>query len=62
MYASDPNPLSLLRRHAEVTEQYLLASIRQAEAPARLVEAIEYSVMAGGKRLRPSLVLECASA
>jgi geranylgeranyl diphosphate synthase type II len=30
--------------------------------PARLREAIEYSFLAGGKRLRPALVLECARA
>src|SRR5688572_7808675 len=34
----------------------------RANAPPRLLEAIEYSVMAGGKRLRPALVLECARA
>jgi geranylgeranyl diphosphate synthase type II len=31
-------------------------------APARLIEAIQYSLLAGGKRLRPALVLECATA
>jgi len=31
-------------------------------APAKLVEAIQYSLLAGGKRLRPSLVLECCRA
>ncbi len=31
-------------------------------APPRLIEAIKYSLMAGGKRLRPALVLECARA
>jgi len=30
-------------------------------APPRLLEAVEYSLMAGGKRLRPTLVLECAA-
>jgi geranylgeranyl diphosphate synthase type II len=34
----------------------------RTNAPPRLFEAIEYSVMAGGKRLRPALVLECARA
>jgi len=32
------------------------------DAPPRLVESIGYSVTAGGKRLRPALVLECAIA
>jgi geranylgeranyl diphosphate synthase type II len=35
---------------------------RQADAPAKVVEAMEYSLMAGGKRLRPVLVLESAIA
>src|SRR5439155_10793518 len=35
---------------------------RLADAPPRLVESIGYSVTAGGKRLRPALVLECAIA
>lgn len=32
---------------------------RYGAAPARIVEAVQYSLMAGGKRLRPALVLEC---
>jgi geranylgeranyl diphosphate synthase type II len=35
---------------------------RQAQAPRLLVEAMDYSLMAGGKRLRPTLVLESAIA
>jgi geranylgeranyl diphosphate synthase type II len=31
-------------------------------APSKLVEAIQYSLLAGGKRLRPTLVLESARA
>ena len=34
----------------------------RARPPLRLLEAIEYSLMAGGKRLRPALVLETARA
>jgi geranylgeranyl diphosphate synthase type II len=52
--------IAILRRHeASVTAyfQHLLA--RQTEAPARLIEAISYTILAGGKRLRPALVLEC---
>ncbi|MDW8263663.1 MAG: polyprenyl synthetase family protein, partial [Phycisphaerales bacterium] len=51
----------ILRHHAQTVERYLhqvLARIRGA--PSRLIEAIEYSLFAGGKRFRPSLVLECA--
>jgi geranylgeranyl diphosphate synthase, type II len=32
---------------------------RYPTAPPRLLEAVEYSLLAGGKRLRPALVLEC---
>jgi len=32
---------------------------RRPEAPARLAEAMRYSLLAGGKRLRPALVLWC---
>ena len=56
------DPLSLLRRHAETTEQYLRRVLGRAGGPPKLTEAIEYSLFAGGKRLRPALVLECAAA
>jgi geranylgeranyl diphosphate synthase, type II len=36
--------------------------MRLGQAPARLVESISYSMTAGGKRLRPALVLECSEA
>jgi geranylgeranyl pyrophosphate synthase len=56
-------PTSLLKRHAHSVETYLRDALkRQAQAPKKLIEAIDYSLMAGGKRLRPSLVLECAIA
>ena len=35
---------------------------RYAAAPPRLIEAIAYSILAGGKRLRPTLIIESASA
>src|SRR5678815_2420232 len=54
--------LSLLRRHAETTEDYLREVLVRVDGPPRLAEAVEYSLMAGGKRLRPALVLECAAA
>jgi geranylgeranyl diphosphate synthase type II len=31
-------------------------------APPRLIESIKYSLLAGGKRLRPALLIECAKA
>jgi geranylgeranyl pyrophosphate synthase len=54
--------LSLLRRHAETTENYLREVLVRGDGPPQLAEAVEYSLMAGGKRLRPALVLECAAA
>ena len=49
----------LLRHHGQTVAAYF-ATLRKryAGAPARLMESIEYSLMAGGKRLRPALVLE----
>jgi geranylgeranyl diphosphate synthase, type II len=52
----------VLRRNAEAMAIYLHDVIRRyPHAPPRLMEAIEYSLMAGGKRLRPALVLESAA-
>ena len=53
----------LLRRHGEVLADYLRTlRDRHQQAPPRLVESIEYSLNAGGKRLRPALVFECFQA
>jgi geranylgeranyl diphosphate synthase type II len=53
----------LAARKAQV-EQLLARSLdaRRAEVPPRLWEAMRYSLMAGGKRLRPVLVLAFAEA
>ena len=40
-------------------ERYLPAT---SDAPAQLTEAMRYSLLAGGKRLRPMLVLAAAEA
>lgn len=49
----------LLRRWGGVVDRQLDAVLdRAAEAPPRLIEAMRYSLLAGGKRLRPTLVLE----
>jgi geranylgeranyl diphosphate synthase type II len=54
---------SLLKRDAElVTVALEVALDRLDGVPPKLVESIKYSVMAGGKRLRPTLVLESARA
>ena len=50
----------LLGRHWRTLADYFgTFRKRFGQAPTRLLEAIEYSLMAGGKRLRPALVLEC---
>jgi len=55
--------LTILKRHGAATEAYMKQALaRQTDAPARLIEAMDYSLMAGGKRLRPTLVLESAIA
>lgn len=50
----------ILRVHGEAVAGYLQSLRgRYDDAPARLLDAIDYSLLAGGKRLRPVLVLEC---
>src|SRR5205085_4477032 len=50
----------LLSRRAVQVSAALDGYLRRAEAlPARLAEAMRYSIEAGGKRVRPALVLEC---
>jgi geranylgeranyl diphosphate synthase type II len=49
----------LARRAAEV-EAFLSGCLRGWDIPARLLASMEYSLMAGGKRLRPALVLTFA--
>ena len=53
--------LAILQKHAAELEQYLAARLETARAagtcPARLLEAVEYSLLAAGKRLRPALLL-----
>jgi geranylgeranyl diphosphate synthase type II len=54
---------AILARHGDTVAACLRSLLnRYAEAPPRLMEAVEYSLMAGGKRLRPALVLETADA
>ncbi len=61
--ATLPDALTLLRRHGErLHEYFVVIRARHQQAPARLVESIQYSLLAGGKRLRPTLVLECCDA
>lgn len=61
-FAGNP-AMAALARHGQRVEAHLDQVIaRSADAPPRLLEAIRYSVMAGGKRLRPALVMESWSA
>jgi geranylgeranyl diphosphate synthase type II len=50
-----------LKMRAAVVEQYLGACFADADIPPRLREAMRYSLLAGGKRLRPVLCLETAA-
>ena len=49
----------LMAEDRAAVEAYLRAAFQQDERYADLQEAMEYSLLAGGKRLRPVLVLEC---
>ncbi|HZL34396.1 MAG TPA: farnesyl diphosphate synthase [Tepidisphaeraceae bacterium] len=63
MSQSSPSSLGaveILKNHGDTVNGFFrVLRDRYADSPARLLDAIEYSVMAGGKRLRPALVLEC---
>ena len=49
----------LLAAHGQAVNAYLTELLAaMGDSPARLTESIRYSLMAGGKRLRPALVLE----
>ena len=57
--ATLPDAAETLKRHGKFIERFLTAAIeRSTDAPPRLKEAMAYSLTAGGKRLRPALVLE----
>ena len=57
---SEPAAFALLR--AEIEAQLQRYMTLDAGCPARLAEAMRYSLLSGGKRLRPSLVLMAAEA
>src|SRR5580658_9071651 len=55
-----PNAPDILGHWADALTAYFRQVLkRYPEAPPRLMEAVEYSLLAGGKRLRPALILEC---
>ena len=51
----------LVRLRAARVEKYLGVCLRERNIPVRLLAAMEYSLLAGGKRLRPVLCLSCAA-
>ena len=56
--SSDTSATAILKQDAQEIAQYFeRLFVPQPDAPPRLMEAISYSLLAGGKRLRPSLVL-----
>jgi geranylgeranyl diphosphate synthase type II len=52
--------VAILTAHSASLDEFFRAHViaGPGEVPSKLQEAIEYSVMAGGKRLRPALVIE----
>jgi len=63
MPLSEVDATELLETSARLVTTYFQAfGKRFSNAPPRLIEAIQYSLMAGGKRLRPALVFESARA
>ncbi|MDR2745663.1 MAG: polyprenyl synthetase family protein [Desulfovibrio sp.] len=52
---------NLLGERAATVERFLASCLDDLSAPPRLRQAMLYSLLAGGKRLRPVLCLTCAS-
>lgn len=52
--------LSTLHQYQEAVERYLSTCLKQAPIPEPLLKAMEYSLLAGGKRIRPILCLTWA--
>ena len=53
--------MKIVRLRAVRVEEYLAACLKERAIPERLLAAMEYSLLAGGKRLRPVLCLSCAA-
>ena len=53
--------ISFLEAHAEHLNRALeqLLATKRGAVPERLWDAMSYSLLAGGKRIRPALILEC---
>lgn len=50
-----------MRAHSERTQNWLADWLDNIDAAGNLLEAVKYSLMAGGKRLRPALVYATAA-
>jgi len=60
---ADNNAVGILKGDADRVAEYLAGVLgRYTGSPGRLMEAVRYSLLAGGKRLRPSLVLRTFAA
>ncbi len=57
---SEGNAKAGLARRAAVVEAYLSTCLRGRDIPERLLASEEYSLLGGGKRLRPALALSFA--
>jgi len=49
-----------LKEEAAAVEHWLAGALRDKDVPPGLLAALEYSLLAGGKRIRPVLCLVCA--
>jgi geranylgeranyl diphosphate synthase type II len=56
-----PHIKERLKEKSALVEAYLAECLKDMNIPAALLKAMEYSLQAGGKRLRPALCLTCAS-
>ena len=63
MTTAQPGAEEVLTQHSQALHNYFhLALARYEGAPEKLMEAVAYSLYAGGKRLRPALILESCRA
>ena len=49
-----------LKKEAALVESFLASALRETPQPPGLLKAMEYSLLGGGKRIRPVLCLLCA--
>ncbi len=59
-FAQDSLHKQINKNRAKSIEDYLSTLLLDGEIPTRLSDAMRYSLLAGGKRLRPMLCLSCA--